>query len=66
MMRISLCLKEELKDVNKVLNKRQDDHIKIEIFSDSDSCHTQTTGPLRLQINGQDAYEVGFKHFEYG
>jgi len=66
MMRISLCLKEELKDVNKVLNKRQDDHIKIEIFSDSDSSPTQTTGPLCLQIYAQEAYEVGFKNSEYG
>ena len=66
MMRTSPGFKEELKDVNKVLDKRQDDHIKIEIFSDSDSSPTQTTGPLRLQIDSQDAYEVGFERSEYG
>jgi len=66
MMRTSPGFKEELKDVNKVLGNRQDDHIKIEIFSDADSSPTQTTGPLRLQIDAQHAYEVRSKCSEYG
>ena len=65
-MRTSLRFKEELKDVKKVSHKRRDDHIKMEIFFNSDSSPTRTPGPLRVQIDVQDAYGVGFERSGYG
>ena len=64
-MRTSLRFKEELKDLNKVLDKRRDDHIKMEIFSNSDSSPTRTPEPLRVQIDVQNAYGVGFERSGY-
>ena len=43
------------------------DEIKeVQIFPNSDSSPTRTTGPLRLQIDAQNAYGVGFEHSGYG
>jgi hypothetical protein len=47
---------EELKDVHEVLDKRRDEHNKMEAYSDTDVSPTRITGPVHLQIEAQDAY----------
>jgi hypothetical protein len=50
----------ELKDVDKVLEKRQDKHNKMEAYSEMGVSLTRISGPVRLQIESQDAYRVRF------
>jgi hypothetical protein len=53
-------------DVDKVLDKRRDERNKMEAYSETDVSPTQIPGPVRLQIESQNAYELGFSHSLYG
>jgi hypothetical protein len=46
--------------VDKVLDKRRDEHNKIESYSETDASPTQILGLVHLQIEAQDAYRLGF------
>jgi hypothetical protein len=48
--------KVELKDVDKVLDKRRDEHNKMEVYSETDASPIQIPGPVSLQIESQHAY----------
>jgi hypothetical protein len=50
----------ELKDMEKVLDKRQDEHNKMEAYSEMGARPTRISGPVRLQIEAQDAYRDRF------
>ena len=47
-------------DVDKVLDQRRVGHIKLEAYLDTDSSHTRTLGLVRLKIDVQIAYGLGF------
>ena len=47
-------------DVDKVMDKRWDRHIKLEAYLDTNSSPTRIPGPVRLQIEAQVAYWLGF------
>jgi hypothetical protein len=58
------------RDIRRVLERQGDMHIKVEIQSKSEfqsltSSPTRSTGPPRLQIDVQDAYQIGFGHSTY-
>jgi hypothetical protein len=40
--------------MDKVLDKRWDEHKKLEAYSKTDASHTQIPGPVCLQIEGQN------------
>jgi hypothetical protein len=46
--------------VDKVLDKRQDDHNKMETYSETDASPTQIPGPVHLPIKAQNAYRLRF------
>jgi hypothetical protein len=46
--------------VDKVLNKRQEEYNKLEAYSETDAGPTRILGPVRLQIEAQDVYGLGF------
>jgi hypothetical protein len=61
---------EDERDIKRALERQGDAHIKVEIQSNSEfqsltSSPTRSTRPLRLQIDVQDAYQIGFGHSIY-
>jgi hypothetical protein len=46
--------------VCQVLDKRRDEHNKIEAYSEMDAGPTQIPGPVCLQIEAQDQYILRF------
>jgi hypothetical protein len=42
--------------VDKVLDKRRDEHNKMEVYSETDVSPIQIPGPVSLQIESQHAY----------
>jgi hypothetical protein len=52
--------------VDKVLDKRQGEHNKMETYSETDASPTQIPGPVRLQIESQNAYGLRFCRSLYG
>jgi hypothetical protein len=46
--------------VDKVLDKRQDEHNKMETYSEMDASPTRIPGPVHLQIEAQGAYGIIF------
>jgi hypothetical protein len=52
--------------VDHVLDKRWDEHNKMEAYLKTDASPTQIPGLVRLQIEGQDAYGLGFLLSLYG
>jgi hypothetical protein len=56
---------EDKRDINRALERQGDAHIKVEIQSNSEfqsltSSPTRSSGPLWLQIDVHDAYQIGF------
>jgi hypothetical protein len=61
---------EDERDIKRVLESQGDAHIMVEIQSKSQfqsltSTPTRSPGPPRLQIDVQDAYEIGLGHSTY-
>jgi hypothetical protein len=61
---------EDERDIKRVLESQGDAHIMVEIQSKSQfqsltSSPTRSPGPPRLQIDVQDAYEIGLGHSTY-
>jgi hypothetical protein len=52
--------------VDKVLDKRRDERNKMEAYSETDVSPTRIPGPVRFQIESQNAYELGFSHSLFG
>ena len=52
--------------MDKVLDKRQGEHIKVESYSETTSSPTRIPGPVRFEIDAQDAYGLGFGRYLYG
>jgi hypothetical protein len=46
--------------MDKVLDKRRDEHNKMETYSETDVSPSWIPGPMRLQIEVQSAYGFGF------
>jgi hypothetical protein len=46
--------------VDKVLDKRWDEHNKMETYLETDASPAQIPGPVCLEIEAQDAYKLGF------
>jgi hypothetical protein len=46
--------------VDKVLDTRRDDHNKMEAYSETGASPTQISGSMRLQIEAQNVYGIGF------
>jgi hypothetical protein len=46
--------------VDKVLDKRRDEHNKLEAYSDTDASPTRIPGPMCLQIEARNTYGLGF------
>jgi hypothetical protein len=47
---------EEIKDMDKVLDKRRDEHNKMETYMEMDVSPTRIPGPVQLQIEAYNAY----------
>jgi hypothetical protein len=52
--------------VDKVLDKRRDEHNKMEAYSETGASPTWIPGPVRLQIESRDVYGVRFCLSLYG
>ena len=47
-------------DMDKVLDQNWVGHIKLEAYLDTDSSPTRTPGSVRLKIDAQVSYGLGF------
>jgi hypothetical protein len=61
---------EDERDIKRMLERQGDAHIKVEMQSNSEFLNltlspTQSLEPPHLQIDVQDAYEIGFGHSTY-